>query len=52
MLVQVSPLAGDSLSMAGCMGMLLLDSVLYGLIMWYVANILISDISNISNIMM
>ena len=43
-LVQVSPLAGDSLSMAGCMGMLLLDSVLYGLIMWYVTNIMISDI--------
>ena len=35
-LTQVSPLAGDSLSMAGCMGMLLLDSVLYGLLMWYI----------------
>ena len=32
----MSPLAGDSLSMAGCMGMLLLDSVLYGLLMWYI----------------
>ena len=35
-LTQVSPLAGDSLSMAGCMGMLLLDSALYGLLMWYI----------------
>ena len=35
-LIQVSPLAGDSLSMAGCMGMLLLDSALYGLLMWYI----------------
>ena len=34
--VKVSPLAGDSLSMAGCMGMLLLDSALYGLLMWYI----------------
>ena len=33
---QVSPLIGDNFSMAGCMGMLLVDSVFYGILMWYI----------------
>ena len=33
---QVSPLQGDSFSMAGCMGMLLIDAVIYGILMWSV----------------
>jgi hypothetical protein len=32
----VSPLIGDNFSMAGCMGMMLIDSVLYGILMWYI----------------
>ena len=32
----MSPLQGDSFSMAGCMGMLLSDAVIYGILMWSV----------------
>jgi len=34
--IWVSPLIGDNFSMAGCMGMMLLDSVFYGILMWYI----------------
>ncbi|XP_023327394.1 ATP-binding cassette sub-family A member 2 [Eurytemora carolleeae] len=34
--VWVSPLLGDSFSLAGCMGMLLIDSALYGILTWYI----------------
>jgi len=34
--IWASPLIGDNFSMAGCMGMMLLDSVLYGILMWYI----------------
>ena len=33
---QVSPLIGDNFSMAGCMGMMIIDSILYGILMWYI----------------
>jgi len=32
---QESPLAGDDLSLGGCMGLLLLDSLLYSLLCWW-----------------
>ena len=32
---QESPLAGDDLSLGGCMGILLLDSLLYSLLCWW-----------------
>ena len=32
----MSPLIGDNLSMAGCMGMMLLDSLVYLILMWYI----------------
>jgi hypothetical protein len=35
--MQVSPLQGESFSMAGCMGMLLIDAVIYAILTWSVA---------------
>ena len=32
----MSPLDNDNLSLAGCMGMMMLDSVVYGVLMWYI----------------
>merc|ERR1719193_743736 len=31
-----SPVLGDNFSIAGCMGMLLLDAVFYGILTWYI----------------
>jgi hypothetical protein len=35
--MQVSPLQGDTFSMAGCMGMLLIDALIYGILTWSVS---------------
>ena len=35
-LFQESPMSDDRFSLAGCMGMMLIDSVLYGVLMWYI----------------